>query len=115
MIEPLFVGMYAALCGGVELASRHGADEVINVKTDDAIQKVMEITNGQGCDIVFETAGSPYTLAFTWKYVKTAGVIVNVGNASGEISFVFGELDRLTSFCFTLDIRHLLTNAKEGI
>lgn len=94
MIEPLFVGMYAALCGGVELASRHGANEVINVKTDDAVQKVMEITNGQGCNIVFETAGSPYTLAFTWKCVKTAGVIVNVGNASGEISFVFGELAR---------------------
>ena len=76
------------------LASRHGADEVINVKTDDAVQKVMEITNGQGCDIVFETAGSPYTLASTWKYVKQQGVIVNVGNASGEIPFVFGELAR---------------------
>mgnify|MGYP000765612839 len=54
----------------------------------------MEYTDGEGCDIVFETAGSPVTLASTWKYVKTAGVIVNVGNASGEIPFVFGELAR---------------------
>lgn len=78
----------------LKLASEHGADEVINVKTEDAVQRVMDITDGEGCDIVFETAGNPYTLASVWKYVKTAGVIVNVGNASGEIPFVFGELAR---------------------
>lgn len=83
-----------ALENRLALALQHGADYAINVKNEDAVEKVMEYTDGEGCDIVFETAGSPVTLASTWKYVKTAGVIVNVGNASGEIPFVFGELAR---------------------
>ena len=83
-----------ALENRLALALQHGADYAINVKNEDAVEKVMEYTDGERCDIVFETAGSPVTLASTWKYVKTAGVIVNVGNASGEIPFVFGELAR---------------------
>ena len=83
-----------ALENRLALALQHGADYAINVKNEDAVEKVMEYTDGEGCDIVFETAGSPVTLASTWKYVKTAGVIVNVGNATGEIPFVFGELAR---------------------
>lgn len=83
-----------ALENRLELALEHGADYAINVKKEDSVARVMEITDGQGADIVFETAGSPFTLKSTWQYVKTAGVIVNVGNASGEIAYPFGELAR---------------------
>ena len=53
-----------------------------------------EETGGMGCDVVFEASGAPAALASTWKYVKNGGVIVNVGNAGGEVPFLFGELAR---------------------
>ena len=83
-----------ALENRLDLALQHGADYAINVKKEDAVSKVMEITHGEGADVVFETAGNPVTLKSTWQYVKTAGVIVNVGNASGDVTFPFGELER---------------------
>lgn len=93
---------YCGICGSDMHFFQNGAigtrkappDFILGHESEDAVEKVMEYTDGEGCDIVFETAGSPVTLASTWKYVKTAGVIVNVGNASGEIPFVFGELAR---------------------
>ena len=47
-----------ALENRLALALQHGADYAINVKNEDAVEKVMEYTDGEGCDIVFETAGS---------------------------------------------------------
>ena len=83
-----------ALENRLDLALQHGADFAINVKKENSVSRVMEITDGLGADIVFETAGSPFTLKSTWQYVKTAGVIVNVGNAGGEIEFPFEALER---------------------
>ena len=142
MIEPLAVGMHAAVRGEVsmgktvaiigvgtigfmtmlackamgaskiivsdalenrlEIARQFGADVTINAKTEDAEARILEQTNGLGCDVVFEAAGSPFTLAATWKYVKRGGVIVNVGNAGGEVPYLFGELARKEA-----DIRHV--------
>lgn len=142
MIEPLAVGMHAAVRGEVsigktvaiigvgtigfmtmmacramgaskilvsdalpnrlELAKKFGADVVINAKEEDAKARILEETEGMGCDVVFEAAGTPVTLASTWKYVKRGGVIVNVGNAGGEIPYLFEELARKEA-----DIRHV--------
>ena len=75
-------------------AKEFGANLIINSSNCDPAEKVMEATNGQGCDIVFETAGSPITMAQTWKYVKRGGVIVVVGNISKETSYNFLEISR---------------------
>ncbi|MBS6396723.1 MAG: NAD(P)-dependent alcohol dehydrogenase [Clostridiales bacterium] len=91
-----------ALPNRLEIAKKFGADMVINAKEEDTEQRILEETNGLGCDVVFEAAGSPYTLAATWKYVKRGGVIVNVGNAGGEVPYLFGELARKEA-----DIRHV--------
>lgn len=83
-----------ALENRLALAKQAGADAAINVKTEDALQRVMELTDGCGADVVFDAAGSPFTLASTWKYVKRGGVVVNVGNAGGEVPFLFDEMAR---------------------
>lgn len=91
-----------ALPNRLEMAGKMGADVTLNAKEEDVEARVLEETDGLGCDIVFEAAGSPYTLADTWKYVKRGGVIVNVGNAGGEVPYLFGELARKEA-----DIRHV--------
>lgn len=91
-----------ALPKRLEMAGKMGADVMINAKEEEVETRILHETGGLGCDIVFEAAGSPYTLASTWKYVKRGGVIVNVGNAGGEVPYSFGELARREA-----DIRHV--------
>lgn len=91
-----------ALSNRLEIAEQFGADVTINAKEEDTEARILEETGGLGCDVVFEAAGSPFTLAATWKYVKRGGVIVNVGNAGGEVPYLFGELARKEA-----DIRHV--------
>lgn len=76
------------------LAARFGADVTVNITAEDAVERVMQETDGFGCDVVFEASGAPAALASTWKYVKNGGAIVNVGNAGGEVPYLFGELAR---------------------
>lgn len=78
----------------LESALKFGATAAVNPNEQNLEEVVMEATNGQGCDVVFETAGSPYTMAETWKYVKRGGVIVAVGNIAKDTSYPFLEISR---------------------
>lgn len=40
-----------------ELAKAHGADHVINYREEDTVKRVLEITNGQGVEAVFDGVG----------------------------------------------------------
>jgi len=71
-----------------------GANVVVNPKTENLEEQVMKMTNGSGCDVVFETAGSPYTMVDTWKYVKRGGVITLVGNITKDVPYSFLEISR---------------------
>ena len=53
----------------------------------------MRLTDGQGCDMVFETAGNRITTAQTSRLVKIGGTIVLVGMAPNpKIEYDFGPL-----------------------
>lgn len=69
-----------------------GADLVINAKTQDAVQTILDATNGEGCDVVFEDAGNKVTTAQTSAVVRTGGTIVIAGNPIGDIPFNFRNL-----------------------
>jgi L-iditol 2-dehydrogenase len=43
----------------LELGTRLGADHVINVRTEDPVQAVRELTGGKGVDFVMECSGAP--------------------------------------------------------
>ena len=62
-----------------------GATDVINSGEVDAVEKIKELTGGEGTDIVFETAGSPVTAAQTSHIVKRGGTIVMVGNILKDV------------------------------
>ena len=68
----------------LQKAKELGASAVIDASKEDTKERVMELTDGKGADIVFETAGSQATASRTIDYLKRGGVIVMVGNVNGE-------------------------------
>lgn len=77
----------------LEHAKSLGATRVINGKTSDALAEIAELTQGVGVEKVFETAGSPVTMAQTAHLVKRGGTIVLVGLAADpKITYDFGPI-----------------------
>ena len=77
----------------LEKARELGADYVINSRNEDPLARISELTGGKGPDVVFETAGSRFTIAQTAHVAKRGGRIVLVGmSAEEEITFNFGQV-----------------------
>ena len=77
----------------LDMAKRLGATEVINAGREDAVEKIMELTEGQGTALVFETAGVRSTTQQTAKLVKRGGTVVLVGMAANPVfEYDFGAL-----------------------
>ena len=77
----------------LDYAMKLGATRVINAKEKDVLKEVEAFTNGVGIEKVFETAGSPVTIAQTPYLVKKGGTITLVGMAADpEVKFNFGQI-----------------------
>jgi L-iditol 2-dehydrogenase len=77
----------------LDYALKLGATRVLNAKNDDAIEFINKLTNSAGVEKVFETAGSPITIAQTPYMVKNGGTIILVGlSADPEVKFNFGKI-----------------------
>ncbi|KAK2461521.1 hypothetical protein APHAL10511_005984 [Amanita phalloides] len=66
------------------LAIENGADHVILYRQEDTVQRVLEITNGEGVHAVYDGVGKD-TFDNDLKLIKRKGTIVSVGNASGAV------------------------------
>ncbi len=75
----------------LENARKMGASDTINSKNEDLIKKVLSLTDGEGADLVYETAGSSKTAEMTIDLVRPGGKIVMVGNVHGKTPFRFIE------------------------
>ena len=70
-----------------------GASAVINSGKQDVFEEIAKLTDGKGADVVFETAGSPVTIAQTPFFVKRGGRITLVGLAAQEeINYNFAQI-----------------------
>ncbi|TFK41971.1 hypothetical protein BDQ12DRAFT_663251 [Crucibulum laeve] len=67
------------------LAENNGADHVILYRSEDTVARVLELTNGEGVDAVFDGVGKD-TFDNNFKLIKRKGTIVSVGNASGAVA-----------------------------
>ncbi|MCC8066534.1 MAG: NAD(P)-dependent alcohol dehydrogenase [Clostridiales bacterium] len=77
----------------LEKAKELGATYVINSGKTDVFEEINRLTDGKGADKVFETAGSPITIAQTPFFVKRGGTIVLVGLAAQEeINYNFAQI-----------------------
>lgn len=94
-----------------------GADYVINGKDEDAVERIMELTDDKGFDLGIETAGSQLTASQLIKAAKKGSTIVFVGySASGEMTLPIGmALDKELNFKTVFRYRNIYPMAIEAV
>jgi len=99
------------------LAKDHGYGEIINYCNEDFLQRVQEITNQSGVDVVYDSVGKD-TMSNSFKALKRHGTVVSFGQSSGaytdlqmtDLAFGSFHLTRPTLFHFYAN-RNWLENA----
>ena len=66
------------------LAEEYGADTCINYNTEDFTQRVKELTDGKGVDVVMDSVGND-TFIGSLDSLKPLGMMISFGNASGPV------------------------------
>jgi NADPH2:quinone reductase len=67
-----------------ELARQHGANHCINYRSENFVERVMEITGGKGVDVVYDSVGAD-TFLGSLDCLRPLGMMVSFGNASGPV------------------------------
>ena len=67
-----------------QLAREHGCTHVINYRTEDFVARVKEITQGEGCDVVYDSVGKD-TFPSSLDCLKPKGMWVSFGSSSGPV------------------------------
>ncbi len=75
-----------------KLAEKMGADVLINPINENVVEKVMELTNGEGVDNVLEMSGAKPALIDGLKAIKKGGILVLLGIFDNDVSFDINEL-----------------------
>jgi len=79
----------------LDLATRMGADAVINTRKSDYLKTALDVTSSKGYEYVFETAGSPDTTLMTFEVAANKAHICFIGTPSTELSFTPTEWEKL--------------------
>lgn len=101
----------------LDKAMELGADGVINGSEVDAVETVMKLTEGKGCDLAVETAGTQITTVQAIHMTKKGSVIVLVGySKSGEMTLPMSlVLDKELTFKTVFRYRHIYPMAIEAV
>ncbi len=104
-----------------ELAKANGATHVINYRTENFVERVKDLTGGEGCDVVYDAIGRD-TFPASLDCLKPRGLWVSFGSASGPVdAFDMGLLakkgslfaTRPTLFTYVAKRQDLVANAAE--
>ena len=60
----------------LQIAKKLGADIVINAQNDDPIQRVLDLTDGYGCDVFIEATGHPQAVVQGLHMIRKLGTFV---------------------------------------
>jgi alcohol dehydrogenase len=63
----------------LEKANAFGADVVVNNARENAVERVLELTDGLGADVAVEAVGVPETFELCTELVRPGGRVANVG------------------------------------
>jgi threonine dehydrogenase-like Zn-dependent dehydrogenase len=102
------------------LAQRLGAHYTINSKKEDLHERVQDITNGNGADVVIEAVGRPETYLAAISEAAFTGRVVYIGYAKEKIPFdtqyfVKKELDiRGSRNAMPCDFKAVMAYMKRG-
>jgi isopropanol dehydrogenase (NADP+) len=70
-----------------QLARTYGADEIVDFAREDVVERILELTGGEGVDTAIEAHGADQTFQTAVKITKPGGTISNTGYY-GEGDFV---------------------------
>ena len=76
----------------LNLAKELGATAIVNSGSEDAVKRIMELTNGRGVDCAMEAVGAPATWDICQKVVKEGGHLANVGVHGKSVNFDIQDL-----------------------
>lgn len=68
----------------IALVKNHGADHVINLRKEDFVKRVREITDGKGVPVVYDSIGKD-TFMGGLDSLSIRGLMVTYGNSSGQV------------------------------
>ena len=89
---PLNIIMVDLVDEKLQIASRLGADVVINSKTENVADRIKEVTEGKGVNKIFEAVGSQTTYQMAFDLIDHGGVIVPFGMMEGTLEIPFRTL-----------------------
>lgn len=111
----------------LEKAKAFGADIVINPAKEDAVQRVLDLTDGYGCDVYLEVTGHPSAVQQGLDMICKGGTFVEFSVMSGPSTIdwsIIGDAkeivikgSQLSPYCFETTIENI-TNGKaptEGV
>lgn len=78
----------------IEYAKHFGADEVIDANNENVFERVMELTDGVGCDYVMEAAGAVESIQLCFDACKVGGDIFFYGipDAKARLEFPYMKM-----------------------
>lgn len=102
----------------LEKAKEFGADIVINPGKEDAVARVMELTDGYGCDVYLEVTGHPSAVQQGLDMICKGGTFVEFSVMSGTSTndwSIIGDTKEITicgsqlsPFCFETTIENII-------
>jgi L-iditol 2-dehydrogenase len=99
--------MVDVIASRLALARQMGATQVVNPKEENLLNRVKELTNGEGSHFVFETAGTAPTVRQTVDVVRDGGSVILVGLPSEAeipmpiVDAVIREISFITLFRYS--------------
>ncbi len=101
----------------LEKAMELGATAVINGAKEDVVERILQLTNGEGVDLAIETAGTEITARQAILAVKKGATIVLVGySKTGEMTLPVGTvLDKELTLKSVFRYRHIYPMAIEAV
>lgn len=76
----------------LEYAKKNGAKEVINSSNENVIERILDLTDGKGVDVVIEASGAPSAIQQALDIVKSGGRVVLVGYPQKDVPMPIPKL-----------------------
>ena len=94
-----------------------GATGMVNGKEADTVSRIMELTEGRGCDLVIETSGTEICARQGIEMLTKGGTLVQVGySASGNMNLPMGMvLDKEITIKSVFRYRHIYPMAIQAV
>lgn len=86
----------------LEVSKTFGATQIVNFENEDAVTKIMNLTNGVGVDVAIEAVGVPASFELCQSIIAPGGHIANIGVHGKSVSL---HLETLWSKNITITTR----------